>query len=465
MKKIFPVFTVLLFCSVFTYAQRFYVSYKPTVYKGPFSGNVILYLSTKEENPKDATGGPCYRMKVSHIMPDQQIVFTDSCPSYPNLLSKLPRGDYYVQAVWDLDIDGRVIGQSTGNMYNVSRKVTLSDSKEGFALVCDQAVKAPIFVNSTYDKELKAPSRLLTAFYHRPMTVDAAVILPAQYFAEPKRKFPVVFNIGGFGADYHHYSKENGDTSSSVAIDTTACIKVYLDGNCPFGHSVYANSENTGPWGDALTGEFIPLLEKIYRCDGAFLAKGHSSGGYAALWLQVHYPKLFAGCNASAPDPPDFRSFVKKNIYEGLPLKDYKFNYEEVIYRGEQDRSLEAVYDAKAKNGELPTRLYDYSTGKMNIEVLEHWKKYDMSLYLRNNWTALKDDLRDKIRISVGNEDTYFINLPVHLLEDEMKKIGATITFAYYPGDHGSVATPAYRHDQDKWLEEKYQEWLKLHKQ
>jgi len=27
------------------------------------------------------------------------------------------------------------------------------------------------------------------------------------------------------------------------------------------GHSVYANSDNNGPWGDALIKEFIPALE------------------------------------------------------------------------------------------------------------------------------------------------------------------------------------------------------------
>jgi hypothetical protein len=108
-------------------------------------------------------------------------------------------------------------------------------------------------------------------------------------------------------------------------------------------------------------------------------------------------------------------------------------------------------------------RLHDYTTGKVRPDVLEHWEQYDISIYLRSNWARLKDDLRDKVRISVGNEDTYALNLPVHLLEDEMKKMGATITFAYYPGDHFTVTTPAYRHDQDQWLAEKYQEWLERH--
>jgi hypothetical protein len=44
-----------------------------------------------------------------------------------------------------------------------------------------------------------------------------------------------------------------------------------------------------------------------------------------------------------------------------------------------------------------------------------------------------------------------------------MKKIGATITFAYYPGDHFTVSTAEYRHDQDHWLAAKYLEWVQQH--
>src|SRR5258708_710709 len=317
---------IIIFFSLFIVisnvnAQQFSVSYSPSVFNGPFTGHVILYLSKTEKEPKNELYEPCYTWVVQEIRPGGAVIFDGRATAHPAPLSKLERGTYYVQAVWDRDLGGRNIGTSPGNPYNKAIKVAFTgDRAQVTTLVCDQLVPQPVFVNSTFVKELKAPSKLLSKFSHKQVTVDAAVILPAQYFSETKRKFPVVFNIGGYGADYHHYSKENGDTASSVPIDTTACIKVYLDGNCPLGHCVYANSENTGPWGDGLTREFIPLLEKMYRCNGAFLAKGHSSGGWASLWLQIHYQKLFAGCNASSPDPVDFRSFVKKNIYEAKPL-------------------------------------------------------------------------------------------------------------------------------------------------
>src|SRR6201996_493468 len=45
------------------------------------------------------------------------------------------------------------------------------------------------------------------------------------------------------------------------------------------------------------------------------LLTGHSSGGWAALWLQVTYPKLFGGTWPTSPDPSDFRDFLGIDLY------------------------------------------------------------------------------------------------------------------------------------------------------
>jgi len=185
--------------------------------------------------------------------------------------------------------------------------------------------------------------------------------------------------------------------------------------------------------------------------------KGHSSGGWTVLWLQLHYPKLFAGCNASSPDPVDFRSFVNVNLYERQPKKVAP-HVEDVLYRGEQDRSFDAVFGPRGDDGKTLT-LYNAGSGAMNADILEHWKKYDINLFLQKNWKKLEPELKGKIRISVGNEDTYFLNKSVEKLEEEMKKMNTGIVFAYYPGDHFSVATQPYKKDETDWLEAKYKEW------
>ena len=104
--------------------------------------------------------------------------------------------------------------------------------------------------------------------YKRTTTINAAILLPKEYYDQPERKFPVLYWISGYGGDYHNYS---GKSDPSLPIDTTPCIRVYLDGNCSLGHCVYANSDNNGPVGDAFAYEFIPELDKRFRTNGARL--------------------------------------------------------------------------------------------------------------------------------------------------------------------------------------------------
>jgi hypothetical protein len=479
--------SLLMLCTLFAaQAQRFSVSYTPSAYAGPFTGNVLLYLSAKYEEPKNQTTWPCYRMAVRNVKAGEPLVFSDAALSFPSLLSRIPRGEYYVQAVWDRNIEGRVIGQSTGNPYSKAQKVSLGDASETFTLICDQTVAAPVFVATKFCKEFKAPSALLSRFQHKPVSLNGAVILPADYYQHATRRYPVLFTIGGYGGNYHHYSSSmSTDTLPANPIDTMACIRVYLDGDCSLGHSVYANSDNNGPVGDAFTTEFLPLLDRSYRTNGGRLLRGHSSGGYAVTYLLTHYPKLFAGGNASSPDPVDFHSFMQANLYAGQKRVEYTdsvlygaklptnakydrpniaHHLENVIYRGEQDVSFDAVFSPRGKDG-LPVPLFNSATGALNKQVFEHWKQYDLTQYVIKNWTQLKPELNGKLRISVGNEDTYYLNQPVMLMDKEMKKLGADMPFVYYPGDHFTVMTPEYKKAELMWLKKTYLQWLTQHPQ
>lgn len=135
------------------------------------------------------------------------------------------------------------------------------------------------------------------------------------------------------------------------------------------------------------------------------------------------------------------------------------YQMENVIYRGEQLHSFDAVFSKKGSDGN-PERLINSSTGEINKAVFEHWKKYDISYYLRNNWDKLKPVLDKKIRVTVGTKDNFLLNYSVMLLETEMKRLNANMRFDYYPGDHFTVNTPEFQKDGNQFLEQKYLEWL-----
>jgi S-formylglutathione hydrolase FrmB len=464
-----------------TLGQKFSTSYTSASSTENFSGKVFLYLSKENKNPKDGMVGvemfPCFAISLKNIKPMEKVLFDDAAISYPVALSDIERGEYNVEAVWDKNSGGRSIGDSPGNMYSVPVRVKLTKNRdEVFTVICTEVINEKPFNETQYIKEVKASSVLLTAFYKRPTSVDAAVLLPKEYYEQPERKFPVLYWISGYGGDYHSFS---GTDAKSQPIDTTPCIRVFLDGNCPLGHSVYANSDNNGPWGDALTQELIPVIEKKYRCNVARLLTGHSSGGWTVLYLQTQYPKIFTACWSSSPDPVDFRSFQQidlytdKNMFYGkdsslrmagtigghFPWIAMKNMYamENVIYRGEQMHSFDAVFSTKNSDG-TPRSLCNSVTGNIDPVTVDHWKNYDLFLYLRTNWDRLKNDLDGKIRVSVGNQDNFLLNYAVHLLEDEIKKLHAKFIFAYYPGDHFTVSSPDYKTSGYQFLQQKYNE-------
>jgi hypothetical protein len=488
MKKTY--FSLLLISLFFAdgFSQQFEVSYSASVFDKSFTGHVVLYMSKANKEPKDGDVGerfPCFSVSVKNIQPGQAITIDDRAISFPTALSDIERGDYYVQIVWDRNLGGHSIAGSPGNLFNTSEKITITkDFKKVFKIVAKEMVaEYPDFKETEYVKEVEAPSALLTAFHGKEMTVNAAVILPKEYYTEPTRKFPVLFKIWGYIGNYHELS---GNIEPSKQVASTAVIEVILDGNCALGHSVYANSDNNGPWSDALITEFIPVLEKKFRANGARLLMGHSSGGWSALWLQTQYPKVFDGCWSSSPDYVDFRSFQKINLYEDknmfydkegslrlgavagfIPWRYVKtgFQMENVVYRGEQVHSFDAVFSKKGSDG-MPERICNSSTGLIDTAVFAHWQNYDIALNLRNNWESLKSELDHKVRISVGKRDNFFFNYPILLLEKQMKELHSNFQFAYYPGDHFTAYTPdwtlrpEYSKDGNQFLEQKYIEWL-----
>ena len=484
MKKLTLLLLLFLALAGFTHAQSFEVSFAPELLKESFSGNVLLYLAKENKAPKNIFVGlelvPVYRVQAKNLKAGEAVVINDAAVSYPVELTNIERGEYYVQVVFDLNLGDPNIGTSAGNLYSEPIKVNLNKEFDTvFKLEATEVVAPITFTETPLMKELSVKSELLSNFHKKDVFVSGAVGLPEGYFENPEKEYPVIFSIFGFGANYKLHAGHGKYKFTHLADQDV--IVVYLDGNCPEGHSTYANSDVNGPWGDALVKEFLPALNKQYRTNGANLLFGHSSGGWASLWLQVNYPKTFAGTWSSAPDQVDFRNYQNKNIYEAdnmfydaqgnlladvtiagrfpvVSAKDF-YRTENVIYRGSQLHSFDAVFGGYDKNGEQ-IRLVNMPNGDVNQQALPLWKRYDLSIILQNNWQNLQADLDNKIRISVGDSDNFHLHHAVKLLEGEMEKKNATIEFEYFPGDHFTVFTADYQKKGTQFLEQCYKTWL-----
>ncbi|KAI9895719.1 hypothetical protein PsorP6_019633 [Peronosclerospora sorghi] len=97
-------------------------------------------------------------------------------------------------------------------------------------------------------------------------------------------------------------------------------IIVQLQHANPYYDDSYAvKSANIGPYGDAITYEFLPFIDKKFRCIGEGWAHdmyGGSTCGWESLAVQVYYPEEYSGCWSFCPDAFDFRRFQQVNLLQ-----------------------------------------------------------------------------------------------------------------------------------------------------
>jgi len=324
---------------------------------------------------------------------------------------------------------------------------------------------APADVEGVELFEIESP--LLTEFWGRPMKIQAGVVLPPGDDAS-QHDTPVCYSIHGFGGS--HREAWNAGAALRTAMTERGYPKllyVYLNAQFPLGHHEFADSVNNGPWGKALTTEFIPQLEAQYGAvaapGGRFLT-GHSSGGWSSLWLQINYPEYFGGVWSTAPDSVDFRDFTGINVYsfenayvdpqgaeiplvrQGekwvMMLKTYaQQEYARSDYGG-QFASFDAVFSPRAADGR-PMKLFDRKTGRIDRETAEAWRKYDISLTLRNHWERLGPLLSGKLHIYMGTLDTYRLEGALKLMKTDLDAMQSDAQILLVDGrDHGNLFDP-----------------------
>jgi hypothetical protein len=210
-----------------------------------------------------------------------------------------------------------------------------------------------------------------------------------------------------------------------------------------------------GPYGDAITYELIPEIEKRFRGIGKGWARflyGGSTGGWEALAAQVFYPDEYNGCYAACPDPIDFHHYTTIDIYKDknayFPESDFKktprpgernylghvlatvqeMNQHEFALgsrtrSGQQFDIWEAVYSPVDEDG-YPKRIFDKHTGAIDSTVAAYWREhYDLTHIIQRDWAKIGSSLKGKIHIYVGDMDTYYLNDAVYTAEDMLKKL------------------------------------------
>jgi hypothetical protein len=407
----------------------------------PGGGRVIVFVSRQTSTPRlplpDLVGGVDVPRR-----PGEQTVTVRPVP-----VSGPPQpGRYQLRAFVDAHQDAPYhMDASPGDLTSRELTVDLSGAPTTVDVTLSETVPAPVFEPSPDLVLEELPSPRLSAFWGRPMSLRAAVLLPPGYRTNADRRYRAVFHVHGFTADYRLWAARKLGPQARQWMesgDVQDMVMVFLDGHLPGGgHHVFADSVNNGPWATALVKELIPHLESRYRLSGERFVTGHSSGGWSALWLQVTHPEVFAGSWPTSPDSVTFEDFLNGMNLRAPPagLNAYRWpdgrwrglirqQGEEVFSlrewatfelalgdHGGQLASFEASFSPRAPDGR-PMLLFDRETGDVDPAVARTWSPYDILGLLERNWSALGPRLRGKIHVFVGGADTFHLEEPTRRL-------------------------------------------------
>ena len=438
-------------------ALCFKISFSDRVCSTSLDGRLLLMVSndSTSEPRFQISDGPntqlIFGIDVNGLMPGEEATIDHKTFGYPlKSISQIPKGRYFVQALLHryetfhrsdghtikLPMDrgeGQHWNRAPGNLYSAPTEVFIDPQSKGdIRIILDKKIPPiPPPRDTKYIKHIKIKSKLLTKFWGRPIYLGACVLLPYGFDTHPEARYPLVINHGHFPYTFSGFREQPPDpdlkpiyserfhwegynrTVQEYAYkffqdwtgpDFPRVLLVKIQHANPYYDDSYAvNSANLGPYGDAITYELVPYIEKKFRGIGKGWARflyGGSTGGWEALAVQIFYPDEYNGCWAACPDPIDFRAYTVVNIYEDKNAyyiestwkrtprpahRNYlghinctieESNHRELVLgthsrSGDQWDIWEAVYSPVGKDG-YPKRIWNKMTGEIDHSVAEY---------------------------------------------------------------------------------------------
>lgn len=468
---------------------KFTVTLDRSAAKQPLSGRLLVMLvraratqSSPLDGPNFEDPQPMFGIDARGLAPGASLTVDDAATSFPTAPSQLEPGSYRAAARLDLVRRNSNWRRDAGNLYSDEVTVRVERGAEQIvALTLAHATEIDTEPEVQGVELFAVRSALLSSFWQRDVLLRAGVVFPLEHDAA--RSYPAVYEVPGYGDD-HRAAYRRARRSAAAPAGTPAhtlarnTFWIVLDPESANGHTLFANSDNNGPCGDALVRELIPALEAKYGLSArpaARLLRGHSSGGWSSVWLALNYPDTFGAAWASSPDPVDFRRFQLVDIYAAAnmytshagttttPAADDIASYrqsgktrmtirqenamEQVVgpdnTSAQQWDSWQAVFGPRNANGH-PAALYDPLTGAIDHAIAEQYRRFDVAALLRAAPQKYGPVLKQRVRILVGDQDSFYLDGAVKLLKQELDQL----ELAPSPGgEHGSIEVlPGFDH-------------------
>ena len=511
---------------------KFEIEYSEKFQEDGFDGRLLLMISNNNR------AEPRFQINDSHNTQmifgvdveswdaNKKIVIDSEAIGYPiKSIKEIQEGEYYVQAflhkyeTFNLSTgytvklpmdqgEGQKWNISPKNLYSTPKKIKIKNSSTISISLDNEIPPIEPERDTEFIKHVKIRSKMLSEFWGRDMYLQANVLVPHGFDEKSNTRYPLMIFHGHFPNTFRGFrtvpptapekdtiynsrfgitgykyiqEKEAYDLYKNwISNDFPRFLAIEIQHQNPYYDDSYAvNSANIGPYGDAITYELIPHVEKLFNGVGEPWGRflyGGSTGGWESLAAQVLYPKEYNGCFAACPDPIDFRAFTVVNIYEDDNAYYHEGSFRKTFRAGMRDgkgiiknhliqiNKRESVLGSKGRSGDqwdiwqavyspsgedgYPKPIWDRETGKIDKDVANYWKEnYDLSYIMKRDWDKIGKDLEGKIHIYCGDMDNYYLNNAVVLTEEFLE----STTDPYYNGevDYGDMAEHCWNGDHE----------------
>ena len=511
---------------------KFEIEYSEKFQEDGFDGRLLLMISNNNR------AEPRFQINDSHNTQmifgvdveswdaNKKIVIDSEAIGYPiKSIKEIQEGEYYVQAflhkyeTFNLSTgytvklpmdqgEGQKWNISPKNLYSTPKKIKIKNSSTISISLDNEIPPIEPERDTEFIKHVKIRSKMLSEFWGRDMYLQANVLVPYGFDEKSNTRYPLMIFHGHFPNTFRGFrtvpptapekdtiynsrfgitgykyiqEKEAYDLYKNwISKDFPRFLAIEIQHQNPYYDDSYAvNSANIGPYGDAITYELIPHVEKLFNGVGEPWGRflyGGSTGGWESLAAQVLYPKEYNGCFAACPDPIDFRAFTVVNIYEDDNAYYHEGSFRKTFRAGMRDgkgiiknhliqiNKRESVLGSKGRSGDqwdiwqavyspsgedgYPKPIWDRETGKIDKDVANYWKEnYDLSYIMKRDWDKIGKHLEGKIHIYCGDMDNYYLNNAVVLTEEFLE----STTDPYYNGevDYGDMAEHCWNGDHE----------------
>jgi len=277
--------------------RAFHVRLDPAMGSETKTGRLIVLLiadSSKVPKRTSPVDGPFWDDPQpifavdANLSPNGFATLNDKSDCFPVRPSQLKPGRYRAQARFDLKRANSNWRREPGNLWSdeVAFEVRNTSDKQVVEMVLSKVVEQEVVQQVDGVEWFEIPSKLLSKFRGREVILRAGIVLPQNY--NRLQEYPAIYEVPGFGDDHlgavRGRPRGSGDTSEAGVLGKSS-FRIVLDPEGPNGHSLFANSANNGPCGQALTEELIPALEQPDRVGSDFSKLDSFSGRYGRQFL------------------------------------------------------------------------------------------------------------------------------------------------------------------------------------